>query len=118
MQGKHLIFPVHIPGTLAANVTFHWKTPMPLQLVEIQAVASNDSDATLKVGTTSDDDAYLTAGVIGDSAVPVVKDKDDFVGTQPVHIAAGTVILATLDFDGAGGTAAQNVTIVLTFTEG
>lgn len=118
MQGKHLLFTVHIPGTLAANITFHFKAPFDLQLVGVQAVATNDSDATLALGTTSSAAAYLAAAVIGDSSVPVEKTKANFVGGQPIHIADGTVILGTLDFDGAGGTAAANVTITLIFTEG
>ena len=34
------------------------------------------------------------------------------------YISDGTVVVVGLDYDGDGGTAAQNVTIVLTFTEG
>jgi len=118
MQGKHLIFPVHVPGTLAANVVFHFKAPFPLQLVGVQAVTSNASNATIIVGTAADDNAYLTVQDVGDSAAPAEFDKDDFVGGQPVHIADDTVIMVTVDFDGSSGTAAQNLTVVLIFTEG
>jgi hypothetical protein len=34
------------------------------------------------------------------------------------HIAKGTVIVATLDYDGAGGTAAHDFTLVLGFMKG
>lgn len=105
----------HLPGTLAANVLLNFKTPQKAKLVHVSAVASNDSDATLKIGNSTDDDAYLVAGVIGDTATPVEKVKADFVNAKYPSIPKGTTVVATLDFDGAAGTAAQNVTIVLTF---
>lgn len=105
-------------GTLAANATITFTAPFPMQLVEVSAGASNDSDATLIIGTSADPDAYLESTTIGDSGTPVVKGRSDFVGGQYPHIPDNTVVVITLDFDGASGTAAQNVTIVLTFTEG
>ena len=96
-----------------------------MQLVHVSAVATNDSDATLTLGDSSDADEYLTSTTIGDSGTPAEFDGDDFVDADGVthtryypHIADGTVVVAALDFDGDAGTAAQNVTLVLTFTEG
>jgi len=40
------------------------------------------------------------------------------VGEQFPHIDAGTIIVMTIDYDGAGGTAAANMTVVLEFLEG
>ncbi|MEW5870728.1 MAG: hypothetical protein AB1894_15755 [Chloroflexota bacterium] len=114
----------HLHGTLAADATIRWIAPFDCTLIHVAAVASNDSDATLKVGSSVDDDGYLTAAVIGDSGTPVEKGRSDFIGAlcsesgQYPHIADGTIVLLTLDHDGAGGTAAQNVSIQLTFTEG
>jgi len=34
------------------------------------------------------------------------------------HITKGTIIAAALDYDGAGGTAVQDFTLILGFTEG
>ena len=108
----------HIPGTLSANIGVRSTTPCDCTLVHVSAVASNNSDATLKLGDSTDDDAYLVATAIGDSGTPVEFDRDDFVGGQFPHITAGTIVVATLDYDGAAGTAAQDVTMVLTFVEG
>lgn len=113
----------HIPGTLAANVTITFTVPSDCQLVHVSAVSSNDSDATLMIGTSADTNGYITAGVIGDSGTPVQKEAlTDFDGAlasnQFPHIVDGTIVVATLDFDGASGTAADDVTIVLTFLEG
>jgi hypothetical protein len=115
----------HIPGTLTANITIKFTVPFGVQLIHASAVASNDSDATLILGDSSDTDEYLTASTIGDSGTPKEFDGDDFVDSDGnthnryyPHIADGTVVVATLDFDGDGGTAAADVTLVLTFTEG
>jgi hypothetical protein len=108
----------HIPGTLSANIGVRFKTPCDCTLVHVSAVASNNSDATLKLGDSTDDDAYLVAAAIGDSGTPAAFDRDDFVGGQFPHITAGTIVVATLDYDGAAGTAAQDVTMDLTFVEG
>jgi hypothetical protein len=108
----------HITGTLSADAAIRFTAPFDCQLVHVSAVASNDSDATLKIGTSSDDDTYLTACTIGDSGTPAEQDRDDFVGTQYPHVTDGTIVVLTLDHDGDSGTAAADVTLVLTFTEG
>lgn len=104
----------YIPGTLAANHVVEIAADRNWKITHISAVASNDSDATLAVGNDASATAYLEAAVIGDSDVPVEFDRDDFVNDQfPVH-AKGDVFVVTLDYDGASGTAAQNVCIVIT----
>ena len=84
-----------------------------------------EAGATLIVGDSSDTDEYLQSTTIGDSNVPAEKDGDDFVDTSGnshtryyPRIADGTVVVITLDYDGDGGTAAADVTLVLTFAEG
>lgn len=113
----------HIPGTLAADIAIKFIAPFDCQLVHVGACANNDSDATLIVGTSADDNGYIEAYAIGDSGVPNEKEAlTDFDGaladSQYPHIANGTIVTLGLDHDGATGTAAQNVTITLTFTEG
>jgi hypothetical protein len=113
----------HIPGTLSANIDIRFTVPSSCTLVHVSAVASNDSDALITVGPSTDTDGYIASAVIGDSQVPAeFEDLSDFDGAialeQYPHIADGTVVCVTLDYDGAGGTAAHDVTIVLTFVEG
>jgi len=113
----------HLHGTLAADASIRWIAPFDCQLIHVAAVASNDSDATLKVGSSADDDGYLTADTIGDSGTPKEWDRDDMDGAlttagQYPHISDGTIVLFTLDHDGSSGTAGQNVSIQATFTEG
>lgn len=109
---------IHVSGTLGANVVHTCTVPFPMQLVEVSACASNDSDATIIIGTSSDTDAYLESAVIGDSGTPVVFTRTNFVGSQYPHIPDNTVVVVTVDYDGASGTAANDLSVVLTFTEG
>jgi len=115
----------HIPGTLGADLDIRFTVPSDCSLVHVSAVASNDSDALITVGDSADPDEYVTSAVIGDSGVPAEFDYDDFVDADGnthtryyPHIVDGTIVAIALDYDGAAGTAAQDVTIVLTFTEG
>jgi hypothetical protein len=108
----------YIPGTLAANHVLEWIAPFDCQLIHAQAHGSNANDATLMLGSSSDTDAYMSATAIGDSDAPAEWDRDNFIGTQFPHIADGTIVVLTLDYDGSSGTAAQNVCICLTFTVG
>ncbi len=104
----------YVPGTLSADQVIEIAADRNWKITHVSAVASNDSDATLKLGNDSDDDAYLAATAIGDSNVPAEFDRDDFVSDQfPTH-SKGDIFVATLDYDGDGGTAAQNVAIVVT----
>ena len=103
-----------VPGSLAANLVTTITADRNWKITHVSAVASNDSDATVKIGNDSDDDAYLEAAVIGDSGVPVEFDRDDFVDDQyPTH-EKGDVLKVTVDYDGAGGTAADDFTMVIT----
>lgn len=118
MLGNHLILNFSL-GTLAANRTCRWKAPFDCHIKQIDAVASNDSDATLKVGTTADDDKFLAAYAIGDSEVPVTKTVSNFLSTgETGKLSKGDVLLLTIDFDGSSGTAGQMVDIGITLTEG
>lgn len=116
---------IHVAGTLSADLNIRYTAPCDCTLLHVSAVASNDSDALLTIGDSVDPDEYVTSAVIGDSAVPAEFDGDDFVDTSgDTHtryyprIVDGTVVVIALDHDGDGGTAAQNVTILLTFAEG
>ncbi len=123
MDGMRYPVTVHLHGTLAANAEGRFQLPAPMSLVEISAVASNDSDATLRVGTSTDTDGIMTAATIGDSGTPAIKGPAEFDGAladqvSPVHLADNTIIDWLLDFDGSSGTAGQNVTLLFTFLEG
>ena len=117
----------HIPGTLSADLNIRSTVPSNCTLVHVSAVASNDSDALITIGTSADADGFLASCVIGDSNTPVEKDLGDFDGAlltlgasddEYPRLSDGDILVIALDYDGDGGTAADDVTIVLTFAEG
>jgi len=115
----------HVPGSLAANINLRFTVPSDCTLVHVSAVASNDSDALITLGTSADTDGFLESCVIGDSATPVEKAIADFdgallsdAGNEPPRLSDGDIFVVVLDFDGAAGTAADDFTLVLTFQEG
>jgi len=126
MQGHKFTVSVHLSGTLAANQLGSFLLPFAATLIAVSAVAQNNSDATLTVGTVVDPDGYLSAKPIGDSGAPVQFDKTDWDGAlftgvpsvDNIRVAKDTAVAWALDFDGAAGTAAQNVSIIFTFVEG
>ena len=116
---------IHVPGSLAADMAVYFTVPSDCTLVHVSAVASNDSDATLALGTSADTNGFLEACVIGDSGTPVEKEVADFdgallsdAGSEHPRLQDGDIFAIVVDFDGAGGTAADDFTLVLTFQEG
>ncbi len=119
MQGTRITVSFHTAGALAANHSYIFKLPFDAQLIGISVAASNASSAIIDVGYTGALEAYVKDMDAGDSSVAAILDEPgDFVGDNFPHIVALTNIIVTVDYDGAGGTAAQDLTTVLTFTEG
>ena len=115
----------HIPGTLSANVAITFTAPCDCTLLHVSAVGSNSNDGLLTIGDSTDADEFLTSSSIGDSHTPAEFDGNDFVDTSGnthdlyyPRIADGTVVKIALDYDGDGGTATDDFTLVLTFAEG
>ena len=119
MLGMHFGRCIHVPGALIAGVGVVISVPVDCRLVRVSAVGSNANDATLKIGVGDDDDSILQAAEIGDSGAPVVFDESNWASTNPTgRLRQGDVLRVTLDHDGDGGDAAQDVTIDLDFVEG
>ncbi len=118
MLGDVFAITYHTAGTLAANHSFKFKLPFDAQLCYVSAVGSNANNGILDIGSSADADLYLDAKDIGDSGTPAEFDKDDFVGAEYPHIAAGTIIAAALDYDGSAGTATADYTLVMLFQKG
>lgn len=126
MTGLIYTILVHLPGTLAANQQGVIRIPLQgATLVSVAACGSNENDAKLTIGTAADADGILVAGAIGDSSTPAVFNAANLDGalTDPLdiscpHLAKDTVLVWSLDFDGAGGTAAADVDIQFNFLEG
>lgn len=119
MQGHRLVLPFHVPGTLTANIVITFVMPFDGRVMHVGACSSNDSDATLMMGISTDTDSILAAAVIGDSSVPVEKTRANFATANPTGaLSKGEILVITVDYDGAAGTAADDLTVVLTLLEG
>jgi hypothetical protein len=120
MQGHRIMLPIHVPGTLSANLSIVLQMPFAARILEVSASQSNNGDATLAVGAGSDGStATIAAFAVGDSSVPVVKTVADFATTNPQgKLANNDYLKLTVDYDGAGGTAANDLSILITLIEG
>jgi hypothetical protein len=108
------------PGALSANHIIYFTAPFDLQLIHVSLVNTSANAGTLKIGKSTDDDAYLLAENFGVSGTPAVVDKwDEFdgvdAGSQFPHIPAGTVVLLTITDHGSHMAGAA---VVLTYTKG
>jgi hypothetical protein len=120
MDGMRVVVPVHFHGTMAANGTFRWLTPCGLTLTHVSLAGSNTNTGTVQIGNTGSgqEAAYMAAKDIGDGAAAGYGRADFVDGEQP-HVPAGTTLLVTVDFNGAGNaTAVADCSVVLTFLEG
>lgn len=117
MLGNLFTVSYHTAGTLAANHVFKFKLPIDATLIGVSAGGSNTNNGIIDVGPSTDTDGYLDAKDIADAGATLF-GKADFVGAEYPHIAAGTIITASLDYDGASGTATADYSLVLTFLEG
>ncbi len=119
MQGTRFAVSYHTGGTLAANQTVIFKFPFDVQLISVSAANTAATDALVDVGKTAALEAYVKDMAVGDSSVAAVLDEaGDFEGDVFPHIVADTNIIVSVDYDGAAGVAAANLTLVLVFSEG
>jgi hypothetical protein len=119
MQGNLIAVPIHIPGTLTADILFRFQAPFDMQLVKVTAGCGNALTFILDIGTAADPDAYLdAAGVTGATATTTEYGRTDFVDDQYPHVSDGDEVAVTIDYDGGSGSDSAEVSVVLWFYEG
>ena len=119
MQGNRNVLCFHVPGTLTANLDIRWKAAFDGRVKHVSAVTSNDSDATITLGVSTDTDEILASTTIGDSQVPVEKTAANWASTNETgEFVKGETLVLTVDYDGATGTAGDDLTVVITLLEG
>ena len=119
MIGKQFGRTIHVPGSLAADLEITIGVPVDCRLARVSAVASNNSDAELAIGVGNDADNIMASATIGDSGTPVVFDPDDWASTNPLgRLEQGDLLKLVVDYDGDGGTAADDLTLDLHFLDG
>ena len=92
--------------------------PFDFTLEEISAKCSNAGNLRFKVGTNSDDDEFLTYTDVAATMVVVGDDVTDWRYDVKPRYVKGDVMEVTLDFDGASGTAGEDVCMTFTCTPG
>jgi hypothetical protein len=107
----------HIAGTLIADVAIAEALAVDCVLREVSVVASTDTDGLISI-TDGDEITYLDAKAVGPLGAAAVYGAADFLNGVDPHLAAGQTLAIAVDFDGDEGTAAANLTVVLTFEEG
>jgi hypothetical protein len=120
MQGNQIVYTFHVAGSAAANMTMFVKAYRAMTLQHVSTNGSNAHNATLAIGAGSaGTTALLAAFTMGVSDTPVTKTRSDFASTNATGaIAKDDLVKLTVDYDGAGGTAIDDMVIALTFTEG
>ena len=115
----------HVAGALSADLNIRFTAPTNCTLQHVSVVGSNANDAEIKIGTSADDDGFLELKDIGEQNVPITFSRADFdgallsdPGNEFPRIRAGDVVVVTLIYGDVKGTAADDVTLVLTFLEG
>jgi len=108
-----------VPGTLTGAVDYIATIPSACTIQHVSMVQSNAGNARVKIGTSADDDIFLLYTDLGVSGTPVeISVATDWRYDALPHLADGDILQIYIDHDGAAGTAAADVTMVITFTEG
>jgi len=119
MQGHRNVLCFHVPGTLSADLAITWTAAFDGRIKHVSAVGSNANDGLLILGISTDTNSILASYSIGDSDAPVEKTVANFASTNPTgKFSKGDILVATLDHDGAAGTATDDFTLVITQLEG
>ena len=119
MDGSRFVVAWHIHGTLSADAVIRYKMPCNATLVQVDTNGTADVHSSLIVGTTTDDNGYITAYTPGHNATFDTKDRGDFDGAlvtytaECPHIAKDIVLLLTFTH-----ASASDFDIALTFLEG
>jgi hypothetical protein len=125
MQSNKYVVTISSGDALGSNTTFAFQIRGAATLLEVSACGSNDGDATFTFGTSADPNGILTAATVGDSSVPTIWGRDDWDGAlytdadniNYLHFADNTVFHVVVDYDGASGTAVQDLMICIWFDE-
>ena len=113
MNERIVLYNDYFDGTLSANVVRYIEFPWPATFVKAKGLASNDSSATFGVSGAST--MSITASAIGDSGDPATISP---ASGDVAYEVADSLITMTLDYDGATGTAAENVHLQVWFLVG
>ncbi len=123
MDGMRFVVVETYDGVLSANKSGTVRMACNATLVEASFVGE-PGDATLMLGTTADPDGFLTAASLAAATTEgLAFGRGNFNGALVAaggfpRLRAGQAFTWTLDYNGAGGGAAEDVTLAFWFLEG
>lgn len=118
MNERMIVLHTYLDGTLSGDHTIADEFPFPVTLRWAKASQSNDGSATLAAEDESGN-AIIAAAAIGDSAdMAELTPSAAAVAAGYDQLAQDKRIVWTLDYDGASGTAADNVNFLRGYLAG
>ncbi len=119
MQGNLFVMGIEMDATLTGDIVRRFSLPIGATLIGANAGCDNTTSFILDVGTAADADAYIDGVTItGAAATTTDIAASALVDGAPMHIAANTEIVITIDYDGGAGGDAAGVNVDLFFREG
>ena len=119
MIGNLFTIGIEMDATLTGNIVRRFQLPFSATLVKVNAGADNTLTFILDIGTAGDTDAYVDGVTItGVTATTTMISPSSFVGGEPIHIAAGTEVVISIDYDGGDGGDAAGINVDLWLREG
>jgi hypothetical protein len=107
---------INVEGTLTADITKRYRFPFPVSLKYVSGFTSNNSDLHVSVGHGGSTTNVMTSTDFGDSISLNTKNRQHDTEIQETTVPAETTINIVIDFDGASGTAGQDLSLALYFT--
>lgn len=124
MDGMRFVVVATYDGTLSANKSGNVRMACNATLEQVTVVTGDPGSATLRLGDMDNATGFLTTTALTDSnGEGLAFGRSDFDGTlveegTPPRLTAGQIFTWTLDYDGASGGAAEDVTVAFWFLEG
>ena len=119
MQGNFFTIGIEMDATLTGDIARRFSLPIGATLIGANAGCDNTTSFILDVGTATDADAYIDNQTItGAAATTTDLAASDLVDGAPMHIAAGTEVVISIDYDGGAGGDGAGIHVDLFFREG
>jgi len=108
-----VVYTFAAPGTLGANWVIYLELANAFMPRHVSVVGTNSSNALLSLGVSGATTAVLDTKDFGDSGDPAEYGPSDFADAD-YQFAKGDIMVITVDYDGASGTAVADPCIVVT----
>ena len=124
MDGMRFVVVATYDGNLSSNKAGSVLMACNATLEKVTVVTGDPGDATLRLGDRNESSGFMTTTALTDSnAGGLTFGRGDLDGTLVAEgalprLTVGQIFDWTLDYDGASGLAAEDVTLAFWFLEG